>query len=103
MYIFYFPVSPHGSVQINPDYVITAYYGDIVAFNCTSRGGPNNQYTWYRVSESGNITVGLMNQLEIEINSFQLFSDYYCNVANDAGSSSALTFLYGQSFVYLIH
>ena len=95
-------VSPHGSVQVNPSSVI-AYFGETVAFNCTSRGGPNNQYTWYRISESGNIAVGLMNQLEVEINSIELTANYYCNVTNDAGSSSAYTILYGQSLVYLIH
>ena len=43
-----------------------------------------------------------MSQLEIEINSFQLFSDYYCIVTNDAGSSSVYTYLNGQSLMYLI-
>uniref|UniRef100_A0A1X7VCC1 Ig-like domain-containing protein n=1 Tax=Amphimedon queenslandica TaxID=400682 RepID=A0A1X7VCC1_AMPQE len=95
-------VSPYGSVQINPNYIATAYYGDTVVFNCTSRGGPNNQYTWYRLAESGSITVGLMNQLEIEISSFQLFSFYYCIVTNDAGSSSAFTILNGMLSVSII-
>ncbi|XP_019849871.1 PREDICTED: titin-like, partial [Amphimedon queenslandica] len=94
-------VSPYGSVQVNPSSV-TAYFGDTVAFNCTSRGGPNNQYAWYRVAESRNISVGLMNQLEVEINSIELTARYYCNVTNDAGSSSAYTILNGNLSVSTI-
>ena len=83
-FIFYFLVSPSGSVQVNPPSIL-AYYGDTVVFNCTSRGGPNNQYTWYIDNHS--YIIGRSDQLTLELNSVGLFSYYDCRVSNDAGSS----------------
>ena len=81
-------VSPYGSVQVNPSSIL-AYYGDTVVFNCSSRGGPNNQYTWhmYRFFYNYN-TIGRSDQLTLELNSVSLFSSYDCRVSNDAGSDS---------------
>ena len=85
IYLFILLVSPSGSVQVNPSSVI-AYYGDTVVFSCTSRGGPNNQYTWVR---DGDYTViGRSDQLTLELNNTVLFAYYYCRVSNNAGSDT---------------
>ena len=83
IYIYLILVTPDGSVQVNPSSVI-AYYGDTVVLNCTSRGGPNNQYTWvidYTV-------IGRSDQLTLELNNLRLFTYYYCRVSNNAGSDT---------------
>ena len=68
-----------------------AYYGDTVVFNCTSKGGPNNKYTWFlygylSYSDYRADVIGQSNQLILELNSIDLFAYYQCRVSNEAGN-----------------
>ena len=63
------------------------FLGSNVTFNCSSQGGPNNQYQWTHL-ESGQI---LSNAPELIITSVATDDEgyYECNVTNEAGSESA--------------
>ncbi len=80
--MYFLVVSPINGVQINPSF-IASLFNSTVMFNCTSVGGPNNQYEWTHVN-TGNIIHNESN-LIIESTSFENGGVYLCNVSNEAG------------------
>ena len=80
-----------------------AYYGDTVVFNCTSRGGPNNKYTWLlygHLSYDGQEDViGQSNQLILELNSIDLFAYFRCWVRNEAGGNVGSSEVRGKTIL----
>ena len=93
--LFFFPpVSPEGSVTITPDR-IDASFGDDVSFNCTSFGGPNNQYEWTHVRTGESVSND--SQLTLSLTSLDLFGEYKCIVSNAAGNDSDTALLNGKN------
>ena len=91
--ILFFLVSPERSVSINPD-VINAKLSDSVLLNCSSRGGPNNQYQWTHVSTG--VIVGNESQLSLHLISVNQFGQYKCVASNNAGSDNDTSLLNGK-------
>ena len=86
-------VSPQGSVIVTPDR-INGSFGDVVSFNCTSLGGPYNQYEWRHVRTGENL--GNDSQLTLSLTSLDLFGEYKCIASNAAGYDSNTTLLNGK-------
>ena len=85
-YIFYnIVVSPIDSVQIYPP-LINSSFNESIIFNCTSKGGPTNEYQW-RHLQTNNV-VGNEPILQIDSVSFDKSGSYICTVTNEAGSDS---------------
>ena len=78
-------------------------YGDVLILNCTTSGGPNNMFSWFKdnilLQESTDniLTIAAVNAADGGL--------YDCVVDNTAGNSSANITIYGESCVsyHLIH
>ena len=55
-------------------------------FSCTAMGGPDNTFTWMRLSDS--MVVGQVSSLTITVDNADKGSDYRCTVCNVAGNES---------------
>ena len=91
---FFLPVSPEGSVTITPDR-IDASFGDDVSFNCTSFGGPDNQYEWKHVRTGESL--GNDTRLTLSVTLLDVFGEYKCIVSNAAGNDSDTALLNGRN------
>ena len=89
---FYLAVSP-GNIFTVPDANINATIGDTVIFQCGALGGPDNVYSWTRLSDG---TV-VANQTVLTITADNAYdgSIYQCRVENAAGNVSKSITLYG--------
>jgi hemicentin len=83
-------ISPHGSVSVSPE-ASSGMIGDSISLNCSSRGGPNNQYQW---SHSG-VSVGNESSLTLELSSISEFGQYKCTVGNQAGNGTDSSYVQG--------
>ena len=74
-------------------------YGDILTFNCTTAGGHDNMFQWYKddIKLEEN-TVSILNITDVTADDGGL---YECVVNNTAGSSSANITIYGMSCLYI--
>ena len=86
-------VSPQGSVNVTPDRP-NIQIGSNVLLNCSSLGGPNNQYRWIHVT-SGAIA-GNASRLSLNLTSLTQFGEYQCIVTNDAGSDNDTSTVNGK-------
>ena len=86
-------MSPEGSVNISSNGTDTKI-GDTVRLVCSSRGGPNNQYSWTHYSS--NETIGDEPELIIAINSVDQFGEYKCSVSNEAGTDNSTSIVNGM-------
>ena len=94
---FISPVSPEGSVEIFPP-VANVSFGSNITFNCTSQGGPNNQYKWTHL-QTGNI-LSYHPLLTVSSVSFDDGGEYECNVTNEAGDGSDQSVLNSEESLY---
>ena len=96
-------MSPIGSVDINPS-VASILVGEDVTFECSSDGGPDNQYQWTNL-QSGDI-ISNIPYLVIESVSVSDGGQYECNVSNEAGYETAVStinsMLYYRYYYYII-
>ena len=91
--LFFFTVSPVGSVTVDP-VDLTVYYADDAVFNCSSQGGPNNEYLWTHLS-TGDI-VGSEPDLFVNMTMLSDGGTYQCSVSNLAGRENVTGFLNGK-------
>lgn len=90
-------MSPFDSVEIFPSAVNSSFEHN-VTFNCTSKGGPSNQYQWTHLE-----TEEILHDrptLLIESISFDNSGTYECLVTNEAGFGSEISVLNGRFFSY---
>ncbi len=73
---------------------LTVSYAGNSVFNCSSQGGPNNEYTWTHLS-TGDI-VGSEPDLVLNVTTLDDGGTYECTVSNLAGSENASTYLHGK-------
>ena len=99
MYVPYYAVSPEGSVSATPQ-VINAERDTTVVFACSALGGPGNNFTWIRVSDS--TVVARRSVLQIALEEAFDGSDYQCLVVNEAGSDTAAITLNGTYLLFSI-
>ena len=93
MFFNFITVSPRASVNVTPDRIDTQI-GNNVLLNCSSLGGPDNQYRWIYVTTKN--IVGNASQLSLTLSSLNLFGEYQCIVTNDAGSDNDSSLVYGK-------
>ena len=86
-------VSPEGSVNISSNGTDTKI-GDTVRLVCSSRGGPNNQYSWTHYSS--NEVIGDKPELILAIDSVDQFGEYKCSVSNEAGTDNSTSIVNGM-------
>ena len=101
VFLFFFTVSPAGSVEAFPSTLVVSRNED-ASFNCTAQGGPDNAIVWIRGEYDSSLSVrspldvlDSLNRLEtgpnISLTSVN-GSDggrYTCVVVNEAGIESA--------------
>ena len=85
-------MSPQGSVNVTPDRP-NIQIGSNVLLNCSSLGGPNNQYRWIHVTRN---IAGNASQLSLNLSLLNQFGEYQCIVTNDAGSDNSSSLVYGK-------
>ena len=84
----------NGDVANRP---IVVEYGDALTLNCTTSGGPDNTFSWFKddilLQESSDniLTITAINAADGGL--------YECVVNNTAGNSSANIIVYGESCV----
>ena len=84
----------NGDVAVRP---IVVEYGDALTLNCTTSGGPDNTFSWFKddilLQESSDniLTITAINATDGGL--------YECVVNNMAGISSANITIYGKSCV----
>ena len=78
-------VSPEGTVQSSPD-IINGFPGGNASFNCSSNGGPGNNFQWLRLRDG--IIVG--NESWLTLTDLDAFDggQYQCFVENRAGNDT---------------
>ena len=111
-------MSTNGSVTIDPDF-ITVDNGSNITFTCSARGGPNNNFLWFRTADINNALASSnlltqsplpINQLIMELSNITLATGtiftitsvnatenggfYDCYVFNEAGYDNNSTTLY---------
>ena len=88
---FHPTVSPEGSVMVLPlNEVFNSR--DNVTFNCSAMGGPDNTYQWLRNKTT--LEDEISDSLTFTSINASIGNEYTCVVSNDAGNSSARSFLY---------
>ena len=85
-------VSP-GNISTTPDMMVNSVIGDEVDLRCTALGGPDNVYSWTRLSDG--TVVANQTMLRVMVESAYDGSIYRCRVENAAGSVSRDITLYG--------
>ena len=86
-------VSPEGTAMAMPD-TLDGLQGDNVTFNCSSLGGPGNNFTWMKQNDGQ--VVGSEPQLTItDLDAFD-GGQYLCIVENSAGNDSTNVTLYSE-------
>ena len=73
---------------------VTSKVGEVVRFNCSVRGGPDNLYTWTRQLDGAKVAADSL--LEVTVTSGSDGGVYQCTVENAAGFDSSDVSLYGQ-------
>ena len=78
-------------------------YGDILTLNCTTAGGHDNMFQWYKdeiILEGNTASILIINNVTADDGGL-----YECVVNNTAGSSSADIAIYGESCLsfYMSH
>ena len=75
-------------------------YGDILTLNCTTSGGNDNMFQWYKddIILEGN-TDNILNITDVTADDGGL---YECVVNNTAGNSSATITIYGTYLLSII-
>ena len=76
-------------------------YGDILTLNCTTAGGHNNMFQWYKddiILEGNTDSILIINNVATDDGGL-----YECVVNNTAGNSSANITIYGMCCYYSIH
>ena len=70
-------------------------YGDVLTLNCTTSGGPDILFLWYKddVSGTDNILNNIVNITAVSAGDGGL---YECVVNNTAGNSTANITIYGR-------
>ena len=123
-----FPVSPNGSIEVDPPSPEIVDAGDNVTFTCSADGGPNNTFLWLRsdslnvsssqytnlvtqlnsppvpvdeiLSELENVTLVTGPQLDIlSVNALEDGGSYTCVVINQAGGDITKVSLYVRLIV----
>ena len=92
MVILIFVVSP-GSIITIPPVMMSASIDDTVVFQCGALGGPDNVYSWTRLSDGS--VVANQTVLRVMVKSAHDGSVYQCRVENAAGSATENITLYG--------
>lgn len=77
----------------------TVKFGDQTVLNCTSRGGPSNQYKWTHYPSQE--IVNNKSSLNLSLSSLDVFGSYVCTVSNRAGSDNSETGVNGMIIIYL--
>ena len=65
-----------------------------VNFTCSALGGPGNNFTWFKISDSAVVASEPVFQIAVE-DAF-IGSDYQCLVENEAGNDTAVVTLNGM-------
>ena len=78
-------------------------YGDIITLNCTTAGGHDNMFQWYKddtILEENTTSILIITDVTADDGGL-----YECVVNNTAGSSSANITIYGMSCLsfYTLH
>ena len=96
--VFFIPVSPDGSVSVNPS-VLLINQTDNVTFTCGAMGGPGNSFQWSHNGQdlSGETT----STLTLTNISASDDGNYTCTVSNSAGSGSDVAMLIGMHSFYI--
>ena len=90
----FYIVSPEGSVTISVSSNISTIGGEVI-FNCSSMGGPVNDYAWMKNGENiGTDSIILVTNIDASFG-----GSYTCSVSNAAGSGSASTTLYVEPYI----
>ena len=88
-------MSPQTSVIVQPDVQVASFLEE-VTFNCSSQGGPNNAYQWYKDSQ---LLAGQTGQ-NITVNVSAADGGVYtCVVTNAAGNGSDSAVLYVRPYI----
>ena len=91
--LFLYTVAPYG-VNITGDN--TYPHGSQLQLHCSSKGGPQLEYSWSRTNAFSNNTTTNTNNLTISNVTTLDGGNYTCTVTNDAGSSSNTVTVYGE-------
>ena len=86
-------VSPQDSVIVIPSQ-INAERNMNATFICTANGGPENMFSWSKLS--GGVMITKSSELVIMVNSASVGGTYQCTVENMAGNESATAVLNGE-------
>ena len=70
-------------------------------FTCFAMGGPDNMFTWTRLSDG--IVVSLTSNLTVFVDGADEGSNYRCTVENEAGNETDVVTLRGMSFFMVCH
>ena len=90
----FYIVSPEGSVIISVSSNISTIGGEVI-YNCSSMGGPDNDYAWMKNGENiGNESTLLVTDIDASSG-----GSYTCLVSNAAGNDSASTTLYVTPYI----
>ena len=90
-HLFFFAVSPSGSVSATPA-LANSFVGSFVQFLCSAQGGPDNQFAWSYL-RTGEI-LATTQQLNLTTNA-KIGGQYHCEVFNMAGIDTASVTLNG--------
>ena len=73
-------------------------YGDVLTLNCTTSGGPDILFLWYKddVLETENVLNNIVNITAVSTTDGGL---YECVVINTAGNSTANITIYGRHYL----